>query len=347
MSQNAPCSSTPALFTSTSTVTRLRFSAAASAARQPGCDRSAGCTRTATPCAACSSAASARSLSALRATSTRSKPPLAKQRASSSPMPEDAPVTSTVRPEWLGSCVAMALSPSKPGAARLCGSRHCAAPARRAAAMLAAPIDPLHEVPHGQPRRRVAGTPATPVSRPDGPAAHRGGPGPHRRHDAGAARPVHQPAASCTAARTWPLPTRWARWAPSSTCPKARARPRWNRAPSSSARPRSAAPSPARARRCTRAAPRWSGRPHIRNDSRQAVRGGHADAAGAGLMPARLGALRQLAVAAERRARGGRRHRPGRRQLRRRRRALAGIAARREGPQRHHAARRPMARCTS
>ena len=187
-----------------------------------------------------------------------------------------------------------------------------------------------------QPRRRFAGKTATLVSRPDGPAAHRGGPGPHRRHDAGAARPVHQ--------RRHP-----ARRRAHGLCRHA-GRGRHLRQPAR----RQGHDDGGIEHQVHRLG---QGRQHRHRREHAAAQGPHdhglADATSA-TTPASCapwsrrrswcsadasdGALRQLAVAAECRACRGRRHRSGRRQLRRRLRALARIAARRERPQRHHAA---------
>ena len=94
ISMNLPCSSTPALLTSTSI--EVSFSLSANLAGAPERDKSQDSTRTATPYFAVRVSPTAPSLSALRATSTRSKFSAAKRWASASPMPDDAPVTSAV-----------------------------------------------------------------------------------------------------------------------------------------------------------------------------------------------------------------------------------------------------------
>src|SRR5207302_1688126 len=84
----------PALFTSHSTVRPRRSTSASTAWTAPAWRRSWARTCASTPCSARSPSASDSSRSARRATSTSERPSRASRRASASPMPLDAPVTS-------------------------------------------------------------------------------------------------------------------------------------------------------------------------------------------------------------------------------------------------------------
>ena len=83
--------------TSTSIVRPRSATASSTATRLSGAARSAVTTSVRTPCAVASSSASVRSSASLRATSVRPWPRRASSRASSTPMPEEAPVTRAVR----------------------------------------------------------------------------------------------------------------------------------------------------------------------------------------------------------------------------------------------------------
>ena len=93
---NGPWCSTPAQFTSTSTVSFLRATALASLLAAPGSARSAASTWPVTPNSVFSRWRKALNLSTLLATKMASYPACEKQIASASPIPDEAPVINTV-----------------------------------------------------------------------------------------------------------------------------------------------------------------------------------------------------------------------------------------------------------